>query len=207
MFSLQLAYPTQILLLRGNHETKYCVSYYGFETELRTKFGSDASHLFRRFLACFESHPLAALIADTVFTCHGGLFREQSRESQTSRRGKKGGVKGGKGAQSGGRGKKRAELSLGSLKDLAKARRSFLDPHGTGSSTIAADVLWSDPGKKLGLSLNTTRGIGLVFGPDYTQEFLVHNKLKVFHSIFKIFGNMPLRSSEYSIYFSHFMCS
>ena len=40
---------------------------------------------------------------------------------------------------------------------------------GEGSSTVAADVLWSDPVLTPGLQANDARGVGLVFGPDQTQ--------------------------------------
>ncbi len=70
-------------------------------------------------------------------------------------------------------------LKLGTLEDLAKARRGVLDPSGTGSNVIPGDVLWSDPSLNNGLSPNQLRGIGLLFGPDCTQEFLEKNKLKV----------------------------
>jgi len=70
-------------------------------------------------------------------------------------------------------------LKLGTLEDLAKARRGVLDPSGTGSNVIPGDVLWSDPSLNNGLSPNQLRGIGLLFGPDCTQEFLEKHKLKV----------------------------
>lgn len=44
-----------------------------------------------------------------------------------------------------------------------------MDPSGLGSSKLAADILWSDPGKESGLRENDERGIGLVFGPDVTE--------------------------------------
>jgi serine/threonine-protein phosphatase 5 len=70
-------------------------------------------------------------------------------------------------------------ITLGSLDDLETARRSFLDPSGQGHSTILADVLWSDPCLESGFASNTARGIGLLWGPDCTEDFLVKNRLKV----------------------------
>jgi len=40
-------------------------------------------------------------------------------------------------------------------------------------------VLWSDPSLQMGLSPNQERGIGLLWGPDITQQFLRTNNLKV----------------------------
>jgi serine/threonine-protein phosphatase 5 len=70
-------------------------------------------------------------------------------------------------------------LKLGTLDDLAKARRMVLDPSGFGTNVIPGDVLWSDPSPENGLSHNDSRGIGLLFGPDCTQEFMEKHKLKV----------------------------
>jgi serine/threonine-protein phosphatase 5 len=70
-------------------------------------------------------------------------------------------------------------LCLGSLEELSKARRSVLDPPWEGLNLIPGDVLWSDPTMKSGLSPNTERGIGLLWGPDCTEDFLKKFQLKV----------------------------
>lgn len=44
-----------------------------------------------------------------------------------------------------------------------------MDPNGTGAARLATDVLWSDPLLDPGFQFNTTRNIGMVFGPDVTQ--------------------------------------
>eukprot|EP00271_Cylindrocystis_brebissonii_P006699 TRINITY_DN1947_c0_g1_i1.p1 TRINITY_DN1947_c0_g1~~TRINITY_DN1947_c0_g1_i1.p1 ORF type:complete len:435 (-),score=60.05 TRINITY_DN1947_c0_g1_i1:314-1618(-) len=170
--------PHRVILLRGNHESKYCASHYGFEREVVEKYGG-SGRIFRRMLACFESHPLAAVVAGRVFVCHGGLFR--AADGHSSHRGGSGKGKGRK-DKSKSKGSRRGEepsIRLGDLSDLASTRRSFLDPTGTGASAITSDVLWSDPGRQDGLSLNKSRGIGLQFGPDCTQSFLLQNKLKL----------------------------
>lgn len=40
---------------------------------------------------------------------------------------------------------------------------------GRKQSTLATDVLWSDPSADEGISTNDTRGVGLLFGPDVTK--------------------------------------
>ncbi|XP_076916450.1 serine/threonine-protein phosphatase 7-like [Bidens hawaiensis] len=167
--------PKRVFLLRGNHETKYCTSVYGFEKEVLAKYGdnSKGKHVYRKCLGCFEGLPLASIIAGRVYTAHGGIFRSIPLPATPSKRAK---------------GKKNRKvvltsepvpLSLGSLDKLSKARRSVLNPPWEGPNLIPGDVLWSDPSMKPGLSPNTERGIGLLWGPDYTEDFLKKFSVKL----------------------------
>ncbi|KAF9599138.1 hypothetical protein IFM89_035417 [Coptis chinensis] len=162
--------PHRVFLLRGNHESKYCTLVYGFEQEVMAKYGDHGKHVYRKWLGCFEGLPLASIIAGHVYTAHGGLFRSTSVTSSKRTKGKKGR----KVINSGAR-----RLSLGSLEDLSKARRSVIDPPWEGINLIPGDVLWSDPSMSLGLSPNKKRGIGLLWGPDCTGEFLKRYNLKL----------------------------
>lgn len=158
-------------LLRGNHESKYCTSVYGFEKEVLAKYGYKGKHVYRKCLGCFEGLPLASIIAGNVYTAHGGLFRSVSIPSSKRSKGKKNR-----------RITLRPEdnsLTLGSFEELSKARRSVLDPPWEGLNLIPGDVLWSDPSMKYGLSPNKERGIGLLWGPDCTEDFLKKFDLKV----------------------------
>ncbi|GJV04347.1 serine/threonine-protein phosphatase 7 [Tanacetum coccineum] len=165
--------PHRVFLLRGNHESKYCTSVYGFEKEVLAKYGdkSEGKHVYRKCLGCFEGLPLVSIIAGRVYTAHGGIFR--TIPATPSKRAK---------------GKKNRKvilnpesvpLSLGSMEELAKARRSVLDPPWEGQNLIPGDVLWSDPSNKPGLSPNKERGIGLLWGPDCTEDFLKKFSLKL----------------------------
>ena len=67
---------------------------------------------------------------------------------------------------------------MGTLKDLAKASKGGVDPDGEGDTRIAGDVLWSDPAAAedvTGIVENENRGIGTMFGPDATEDFLRTN--------------------------------
>ncbi|KAG2278264.1 hypothetical protein Bca52824_060819 [Brassica carinata] len=170
LLSWKVLMPDRVFLLRGNHESKYCTSMYGFEKEVLTKYGDKGKHVYRKCLGCFEALPLASIIAGRVYTAHGGLFRSPVLPKRT-------------------RGKKNrkvrllepetSSLKLGTLEELMQARRSVLDPPWEGSNLIPGDVLWSDPSMSPGLSPNEQRGIGLLWGPDCTEEFLKKYELKL----------------------------
>ncbi|PNY10885.1 serine/threonine protein phosphatase 7-like protein [Trifolium pratense] len=163
--------PENIYLLRGNHESKYCTSVYGFEKEVMVKYSDKGKHVYRKCLGCFEGLPLASIIAGCVYTAHGGLFRSVTVTPSKRLKGKKN--------------RKinvttdSKNISLGSLEELSKARRSVLDPPWEGQNLIPGDVLWSDPSKTPGLSPNKERGIGLVWGPDVTEAFLKKYQFKL----------------------------
>lgn len=153
--------PDRVYLLRGNHETKYCTSVYGFEEEVKTKFGNQSDLVYKKCLECFKSLPLASVISDCVYTAHGGLFR--SMNVGPLRRSKR---------------KRVDKVKLGSLEDLSKVNRYIIDVADEDPSVLT-DVLWSDPSKKNGLIENGDRGLGLSWGPDCTETFLRQSKLKV----------------------------
>ena len=64
------------------------------------------------------------------------------------------------------------DCALGTLQDLRASGKGGMDPNGRGSTVVATDVLWSDPVSTVGLQLNVSRGVGVVFGPDVTQVSL-----------------------------------
>ncbi|XP_020599921.1 serine/threonine-protein phosphatase 7 isoform X2 [Phalaenopsis equestris] len=163
--------PNRVFLLRGNHESKYCTSMYGFEKEVITKFGNLGQQVYRKCLRCFEGLPLATIIASCVYTAHGGLFRTVAVIPSKRLKGKKGRkLRSPTG---------RASLKLGSLEELSRARRTVLDPPLEGLNLIPGDVLWSDPSSSMGLSPNKERGIGLLWGPDCSEYFLSKYQLKL----------------------------
>lgn len=166
VFLLLLAWkvlmPHRVYLLRGNHESKECTLTYGFEKEVRTKFGDQGEYVYNKCLDCFMELPLASIISGSVYTSHGGLFR--STRLAYSRRSRR---------------KRTQRLELGSLEELSEVKRSHVDAPYEGSNMLLADVLWSDPSHRRGLSKNKARGRGLWWGPDCTEAFLKMSKLKL----------------------------
>lgn len=160
----KLALPDHVFLLRGNHESSFCTLLYGFQGELKAKYGEPGwKRVFKACERLFSNLPLAAVVNQATLILHGGLFRPLP---PTSRR-------------------KRAKLeekrTLGNLDDLRKSSKGGADPDGEGNTRLASDVLWSDPGMESGFVENEKREIGMIFGPDITE---VGNYTKIYSFVF-----------------------
>lgn len=73
LLAYKVLFPNHFFLSRGNHETKSMNKMYGFEGEIKEKYGSLSYELFTVIFNCL---PLAHCINKKVFVCHGGLFEK-----------------------------------------------------------------------------------------------------------------------------------
>lgn len=69
----KVQHPDRIFLLRGNHEDENINCRYGFEKECRDLFGEDGKKIYRQVNNMFNYLPVAAVLGDFAFCCHGGL--------------------------------------------------------------------------------------------------------------------------------------
>ena len=72
LLAMKVKYPSEVWLLRGNHETRDISQLYGFWNECTERYGP---RLWEKFVDVFSYLPLAAVISNRIFCVHGGLSK------------------------------------------------------------------------------------------------------------------------------------
>lgn len=71
LLCLKIKFPDRIWLLRGNHESRQITQVYGFFDECFRKYGN--SNVWKAYTDLFDYLPIAAVVNNDTFCCHGGL--------------------------------------------------------------------------------------------------------------------------------------
>jgi protein phosphatase len=80
---LQIEYPENVHLIRGNHEAADINALFGFRLECIERMGeNDGIWAWTRFNQLFNYLPLAALIENKIICMHGGIGRSISTVEQ-----------------------------------------------------------------------------------------------------------------------------
>jgi serine/threonine-protein phosphatase 2B catalytic subunit len=75
LFALKIQYPHNIILLRGNHESRAMTEHFTFREEVLRKYDEDES-VYESFIECFEALPLSADVNGDYLCMHGGISPE-----------------------------------------------------------------------------------------------------------------------------------
>eukprot|EP00792_Barthelona_sp_PAP020_P005656 TRINITY_DN2747_c0_g2_i1.p1 TRINITY_DN2747_c0_g2~~TRINITY_DN2747_c0_g2_i1.p1 ORF type:complete len:485 (+),score=127.26 TRINITY_DN2747_c0_g2_i1:77-1531(+) len=70
LLCIKIRYPTQLIMLRGNHECRQMSAYFNFQKECLVKYSIDTYEAFCDF---FQTLPLCAVVDNHFFCVHGGL--------------------------------------------------------------------------------------------------------------------------------------
>lgn len=74
LLCMKVLAPDHVFLLRGNHEARDVQQEFTFCKDLQRRFGPDASVMaFKMFNSIFDVMPLAAVVDEQIFCCHGGI--------------------------------------------------------------------------------------------------------------------------------------
>lgn len=162
----KLTYPQNVYLIRGNHESQLLTELYGYKGEVQAKYDKAKSRtIYSVSKKLFAVLPLAAVLQKNTLILHGGLFRAVPRRAGRKRK---------KAPKT-----KQQSIQLGSLDFLRSCSKGGPEPTRMKVSLAISDVLWSDPVLEEGIQENSERGLGLMFGPDVTEQFLKDNDLKL----------------------------
>ncbi|KAF6774587.1 hypothetical protein AHF37_05620 [Paragonimus kellicotti] len=154
LFAYKVKYPTTFFLLRGNHECQAITRIYGFFDECKRRFNVK---LWKCFLDVFNCLPVAAVIENQIFCCHGGISPEFLKQD------------------------------ISNLEDLKQKIRAIPRPADVPEDGVVCDLLWADPlnpdlldndadevpqiFQETGFAPNE-RGVSYVFSPEVVDRFL-----------------------------------
>ncbi|KAA3676812.1 serine/threonine-protein phosphatase with EF-hands [Paragonimus westermani] len=151
-----LVYPKHVIVNRGNHEDTVVNQQFGFKKELCWKYPASTQKsvlhnnegsLVQLCSNVFRRMPVACIVNEIIFVCHGGIFPSTDLERlQNMDRSK-----------------------FTSVLSPCLDGPNAVNPHDWQQML---NLLWSDPQLKPGSRLNSYRGGGSYFGPDVTEAFL-----------------------------------
>ncbi|CAG0880331.1 unnamed protein product [Darwinula stevensoni] len=82
LLAYKIKYPKNFFLLRGNHECASMNRIHGFYDECKRRYNIK---IWKMFTDCFNCLPVAAIVDEKIFCCHGGLSPDLQSMEQIRR--------------------------------------------------------------------------------------------------------------------------
>jgi len=76
LLTYKVKYPDHFFILRGNHEDRKINRMYGFYAECDRRLGDHSFKLYKLLNSVFNCIPLAGVVNNRYFCCHGGIGPE-----------------------------------------------------------------------------------------------------------------------------------
>lgn len=137
-----------------NYNFSFLLPISGFYDECKRRYNIK---LWKTFTDCFNCLPIAAIIDEKIFCCHGGLspdlhvsFLSISPENSFK--------------------------NLFHFKGMEQIRR-IMRPTDVPDTGLLCDLLWSDPDNSVTGWGENDRGVSFTFGPDIVSKFLNRHDL------------------------------
>lgn len=71
LYALKIKFPKEVIMLRGNHESRAMTEHFTFRSEILQKFSSE--DVYELFIDSFEAMPLSADVNGDYLCMHGGV--------------------------------------------------------------------------------------------------------------------------------------
>jgi len=75
LYALKINFPSAVVMLRGNHESRAMTEHFTFREEVLRKYNNDES-IYESFIESFEAMPIAADVNGDYLCMHGGISPE-----------------------------------------------------------------------------------------------------------------------------------
>jgi serine/threonine-protein phosphatase 2B catalytic subunit len=73
LLSIKLNFPKNVVLLRGNHESRNMTENFTFREEVISRYDLD---MYNIFMEVFDSMPISCIVDGKYFGMHGGISPE-----------------------------------------------------------------------------------------------------------------------------------
>lgn len=79
LFAIKLNHPKNVVLLRGNHESRNMTEAFTFREEVLERFDAE---IYDLFMETFDAMPISALVAKKYLAMHGGISPDLQKLEQ-----------------------------------------------------------------------------------------------------------------------------